>query len=483
MNHKVKKILGELKNCVEGAEVEYVNILAENYREYASVVLTLNYYILYETGYDEKNYNTPELLGYINDVNAIIRKYIVNNENVDEGVIKNINDIRNKIIYKLDLLLNYTAKLYIYEYILNRLEYNFEEPIENAKLVVNDENFAKQVIDYIFSNNDSVVINGKIREVIGQLPVRMTKNKFFDLVRDALSIYKDGKVEGLDTFLDKIRSAATLTHEDEDDEYSLLAETLEFYDSIDFKNIDQETFEKAQGKYREINQFIRVYTDFLSDLQRCVNMTYTILLTKQIQNNNEECKLDEVRSDILGHICDCFSSEYNDEIDDDITSKLVYVEGIQEKSHAICMQLEQAIDEDVLEAYVSKNSDNCLEENIIRFKKCEQLVSTSIFIDIDQDKQDVKDMDVDDELLETKTEELLNDMKELFKTKDRMYTRAVMANVLSELPVFFVNMNEVVEYVNTQISSCTNQNEKMACYAILSDIMADDDVKWNFNME
>ena len=58
-----------------------------------------------------------------------------------------------------------------------------------------------------------------------------------------------------------------------------------------------------------------------------------------------------------------------------------------------------------------------------------------------------------------------------------------MANILSELPVFFVNMNEVIDYVHTQISSCKNQSEKIACYAILSDIMADDDVKWNFDMD
>ena len=481
MNHKVKKILGELKNGVEGAEVEYINTLAENYRDYASVVLTLNYYILYETGYEEKNYNTPELLGYIQDVNGIIRRYIVNNEVVDSKVINDIDEIRNNIIYKLDLLLNYTAKLYIYEYILNRLEYNFEEPIENAKLVVNDDNFAKQVVDYIFSNNDSVVINGKIREVIGQLPVRMTKDKFFELVTEALSIYKGGKLDALNTFLDKLRSSATLTHEEEDEEYSLLIETLEFYNSIDFKNIDNETFEKAQEKYRDVNHFVRVYTDFLSDLQRCVNMTYAILLTKQIQTNDESCELEEIRRQILGHICDCFSSEYTDNIDDEITSKLVYIEGIQEKSHTICMQLEQAIEEDILESYIKE--DNSIEDNIVSFKKCGLLLSTSIFIDITQDTVGQADIDVDEDLLSNKTEELIKDMKELFATKSRMYTRAVMANVLSELPVFFVNMNEVVEYVHTQISLCKNQNEKMACYAILSDIMADDDVKWNFDMD
>ena len=43
MSNTVKKILQNLKNNIDGSEVEYINVLADNYREYASVVLTLNY--------------------------------------------------------------------------------------------------------------------------------------------------------------------------------------------------------------------------------------------------------------------------------------------------------------------------------------------------------------------------------------------------------------------------------------------------------
>ena len=76
MSHTVKKILYNLKNNVEGAEKEYIDVFADNYREYASVVLTLNYYILYETGYEEKNYNTPRLLEYISDINGKFLKSV-----------------------------------------------------------------------------------------------------------------------------------------------------------------------------------------------------------------------------------------------------------------------------------------------------------------------------------------------------------------------------------------------------------------------
>ena len=46
MNHKIKKIIADLKNNIEGVETEYIDILSDNYKDYASAVLTLNYYIL-----------------------------------------------------------------------------------------------------------------------------------------------------------------------------------------------------------------------------------------------------------------------------------------------------------------------------------------------------------------------------------------------------------------------------------------------------
>ena len=217
-------------------------------------------------------------------------------------------------------------------------------------------------------------------------------------------------------------------------------------------------------------------TSIIHDCLRYVN---TILLTKKIQDNSPRCQLDEVRKEILGHICECFNSEYTKEIEDEVTGKLVYIEGIQEKSHTLCMQLEQAIDEDILEMYV--NSSNNISDIIVMFKKCCLLTSTSIFIDLKENQ--IEDIDVDDKILKDKIEELINELKELFAKKSRVYTRAVMANILSELPVFFVNMNEVIDYVQTQISSCKNKIEKIACYAILSDIMADDDIKWNYDMD
>ena len=44
-----------------------------------------------------------------------------------------------------------------------------------------------EIMHYILSDKDNVVINGKISEIVGQLPVRMLKDRFFEHIRDAFT--------------------------------------------------------------------------------------------------------------------------------------------------------------------------------------------------------------------------------------------------------------------------------------------------------
>ena len=48
-------------------------------------------------------------------------------------------------------------------------------------------------MQFILEDEDNMAINRKISQVIGQLPVRLTKNKFFEMLSNGLSIYKGGK--------------------------------------------------------------------------------------------------------------------------------------------------------------------------------------------------------------------------------------------------------------------------------------------------
>ena len=73
-----------------------------------------------------------------------------------------------------------------------------------------------------------------------------------------------------------------------------------------------------------------------------------------------------------------------------------------------------------------------------------------------------------------KYNELEGVLKEFFKGHSKLINRAVMAHVLSALPVFFNNVDEIRSYVESSISGCSDIAEKTACKEIFYAIMEED---------
>ena len=98
-----------------------------------------------------------------------------------------------------------------------------------------------------------------------------------------------------------------------------------------------------------------------------------------------------------------------------------------------------------------------MEEYNIVFK-LPKLNSDSMFVKnlIKVENNDV----VDEAYLENQKEQLINDYRELFKDTDKMITRAVMAQALSELPIFFNNISELQDYIYNTLSICNDKTEK-----------------------
>ena len=99
----------------------------------------------------------------------------------------------------------------------------------------------------------------------------------------------------------------------------------------------------------------------------------------------------------------------------------------------------------------------------------EKLQSGSDFVSLKEDPQalEVPEDSYADEVCAGLIEEIRND----FENKPAIVRRAVMASVLSQLPVFFNNVNEIVAYINTSLSGCTDPAEKAAVLEIVKDII------------
>ena len=151
---------------------------------------------------------------------------------------------------------------------------------------------------------------------------------------------------------------------------------------------------------------------------------------------------------------------------EEIEDMFVMLEGEQEK-------LYDSINYNDITDYIKENfatqiKELNLEKQYNVLYKLSKLNSDSIFVQLNDD---VKNQKIDDKYLEEKKNEMIEQLGELFKNNDRLVVRAVMAAILSELPMFFGDISEVQDYIYNTLSICTDKAEKLACIEIINGIM------------
>ena len=61
----------------------------------------------------------------------------------------------------------------------------------------------------------------------------------------------------------------------------------------------------------------------------------------------------------------------------------------------------------------------------------------------------------------------------MFSIQDRVISRAIMANTMNKMPVFFKDHKEVMDYVCYSMERCSDIHEKAACVEIISALMSE----------
>ena len=100
-----------------------------------------------------------------------------------------------------------------------------------------------------------MAINRKISQVIGQLPVRLTKNKFFEMLSNGLSIYKGGTKESLKNFLYMLKTTAMLENtETMTVNYPYLDDFFKEFKEIKFKKITKEQYDEMMANIAKVSE-------------------------------------------------------------------------------------------------------------------------------------------------------------------------------------------------------------------------------------
>lgn len=447
---------------------QFMENMMQVYHTYSYVRFSMNYFTYYEmTG--ETQVKDKVLLSLTEELNHIVEKVLQETLSDEEqkDCIDRIDRLRNEVIHIMTGLTNRIDIFNIYEYCLNRMEYRYKDGSEFLK--VTDEEMTRDILNYILSERDNVVINGKICEVVRQLPLRMTKGHFFELLKEGMKVYKESEKSSVDDLVYMLKTVSMLSVQQ--DEFKLSSEVEEVYQELehtDFKNLEEETFDALTKKLSYAAGEIQSAVDHYMMLAENINDLYVILLSDCRIEENEDCKNCK-KMIALEH--QLFSGVPYGDVYEEIEDGFFYLEGKQEKYGQYFQKYDYLFDF-IRENYMEQAERAGIHTTLDAAGKIQKMVSGSLFVEFleDESAREIAGLDY----IEQKYSELEQELTTFFANHPKNINRAVMAHILSELPVFFGNVDEIKNYIVNALGGCSDLAEKAAVIQILNSMVQEE---------
>ena len=433
----------------ESGLAKYRGMLAAAFSSYAMIKLSMNYFTLCEMEQEDGETRKDETNEDVWTVRSGIRGLLSGSTEKEE---ESIRALRDRITARMKVLTSYTDFFEQHEYILNRREAKLLGEVEH----VSPEQLAEEAFSYVFSDQDKMVINSRIQSVVEQLPVRMTKQRFYDILSEAISLYKGGELQSAKDFIDSVKEAALITlPEGFDSTYPDLAQTKDFFDSVTYKDLGKDEYEKL---VEELSLVTKTMEDLATGdllLQEIVNDILIVQLTTRFSApayiDDRSLVARQVLEEIISSDEIALSAEKFDKW-------FLSLEGAQEDAYESLLLLEGA-----LESY----ADELPEDAAKALKTADLLTSTSLFMDLDTTGVHVVEEKADEAEIEAMKEDLFNGFDAVFAGLSKEEKRSRMAKVLSMVPVFFNSRDEIKEYFLYALQNCRDDSELTAVSHII----------------
>lgn len=425
--------------------------------QYSYVRLALNYYTFFETIGEEAH--IPErIFDSANRLTELLHSHFSGQDTLDE-----LLKLREDITHEVEIMTSYADCFQIYEYVLNRLERKFKTlPAAGS----DDEAFVKRLLEFVTGASEAPVMNGRIKQIVGQLPIRLTKQKFFSLVMEGLSVYIGSSRENLKDMLYTLRTESmTKLPKDMEAGHKDLFELLEQFRHADYRNMTGEGFDEAMAKLTSASEELTNESGLYVMIQEIINDFCVLLLAgaEAVIDVKEE----ELYRSIVTDILEKFRKEDYSFGGDAFFEKFTQLEGRQEVYYERYLKVELPQEK----AEWNKDPDYVKAINVDR------LLSGSSFAELlalssDEEAKQTEDAAlVDRAYLETEAGVYLKELEEVFSGSSKQVVRAIMAKVLSDLPVYFNSIDEIQAYIRGSMESCLDEAEKETCKELLEELM------------
>ena len=420
---------------------------------YSFIRMTLNFYTCYEMLAEKTGEPNASVLAlyerYFGFLGSFLEKKSVSLDGFEA--------LRQDTIKEMEKLTAYTDIFQAYEYVMNRVEGRFMPQLVGKK-PENTDVFMEEILNYLTQDSDPSGFHERFQLVVSQLPVRFTKNKFFALIQEGLSIYKGAPEAGLDDMIYVLRCEALLNRPKEGTEsWKELYPFLEEFNQTDFKTLEAAEYYHLSSKLEEVSEKITDATGDILMLMDLVNDLYVLLLCGD--HAVSDLKDTQVMVEIMSEVLKLFLDKQWKEIPVETADLLPQLEGKQET------YFEQWIagEEIPMDELAKSNLPECKV-----LWKTELLLSGSAFASLEYKASEAM---ADESMISEKLDELFEEIRQSWKELPKVLTRAAMAKCLSRLPITFKTSDEAQAYIRNSLECCTDEIEKEACVRMLRSIM------------
>lgn len=444
-----KELIQARKNLLAGREPEinlplYLQGLAGYYYRMANYNLAMQYTTFAE-GISEKEL---ELTGKEEEAFLQIKKAIADycggemNPPEQEKVLTGLWKLRDAFVLKMQNLTAFTDGFYLHEYAMKRIAPAKEETVAP----VNTTEATNEILAFLFAPEQKDALRENISVALSELPIRMTKQKFLEWVRNTSAAFKESDPESIYRAFYMLRSAAGLISPTQEEDEEELNETLEFFGKLHYSGMDDKTYAEAKQRLERTTQKLVATGDLYCQMTEVLNSLLILYFTEAFVSAEDIRSVECCRQALRLAIAD-------GETDDEAYAQAFGAfEGIPEQLEEALLTEEAAweqlsIDESLVDAIMQR----VLYTRISYAKK---LHSTSLFAELDGTE---KQGDYEKEL-----DAFCTDFEQITEQSDRAVNRARMAQVLYHLPVPFTKSTEVRDYIFAAFDNCHDDAEKTA---------------------
>lgn len=455
---EITRAIGRRKNLSSNLP-QYTAVMAQLYNRMADIRLAMNSYMYQEMLEESDCADKNELEGYFDSLSDIILRAVkVPAQSSDEDI-KVLDGMREQITASMEIITAYVDRFAVYEYVLNRIEFRFNDTDFDADYY--NSGFTNDIMHYILEHKDPSIANSRINEMVAQLPVRMTKQKLFEHVRDAYSLYKGGDMSSLKDFDYMLRTVSGIyTPEGFDVRFSDIHDIYTKLTTTDYSAIDKAGYEELVNLLSIATSELTGLSDMYVGIMEIINDAYIYILTipHALVDMKEAESCRTILENVLGE---------SEDDDTDINDCFISLEGHQEKVYERITSNDHIIDT-VIDS-LSEEAEKCgLLDMFDILKKCSRLSSGSNFVSLDDT---AKEESADDAAVTSYADKICNELLLVFKNNPVIINRAVMAIVLGSLPVFFDTVDDIQNYINNALMQCSDEAEQRACVTLIRMIM------------